>query len=78
MRSIFLKICSNGIVVFHSVWNILQSLFLLENYKVICILNALRRPAKSNTYNPCDGLNVCVPPKFLCCNPNTQCDGIIG
>lgn len=22
------------------------------------------------------GLNVCVPPKFLCCNPNAQYDGI--
>lgn len=24
----------------------------------------------------CHGLNVCVSPKRLCCNPNAQCDGI--
>lgn len=24
----------------------------------------------------CHGLTDCVPLKFICCNPNPQCDGI--
>ena len=27
-------------------------------------------------YHNCNGLNVCVPPKFIGWNPNPQCDGI--
>ena len=27
-------------------------------------------------YHNCNGLNVCVPPKFISWNPNLQCDGI--
>ena len=58
------------IVLFYTLYHPIIAVNVYNNYFSICL------SLSKKVLVGCNGLNVCVVSKFLCWNPNPQCDGI--